>query len=354
MLTTLSALPLVAHDFEVKTNSGQALFFNITDSAKNEVALTYDGSIANTQRRYFAGSLELPAQVRHNGTVYQITAIGTKAFSGDTLLTSVELPLGLKEIGEFAFEGCTSLKRVIFPGNEVKIETGAFFRCEALSQVTLGSDWNNVNLKVFRWSKQLKTITIPAKMKHITGMPFLASLERINVDENNATFASVDGVLYNRDTTQLLSCPRAFSGELIVPDSTRSIRWQALAKSRRLTAITLPAGLQSLSFREFAQLDSLQTITMKADQPIPTAVGNGQPVFLLQVANQSVSLVVNKKALKNFTTALVSTPGNYTEIKANLPQGENEELAELPYNIDEQAALKASRVVGIKETKSKK
>ena len=47
-----------------------------------------------------------------------ITAIGTRAFSGCSKLKSVTLPAGLKEIGDQAFYGCSNLGDIYFKGSE--------------------------------------------------------------------------------------------------------------------------------------------------------------------------------------------------------------------------------------------
>ncbi len=47
-----------------------------------------------------------------------ITAVGTRAFSGCSKLKSVTLPAGLKEIGDQAFYGCSNLGDIYFKGSE--------------------------------------------------------------------------------------------------------------------------------------------------------------------------------------------------------------------------------------------
>ena len=91
---TLLCFPTIvnAHDFEISTKDGQRLYFNITDSVKRTVEVTYCGSITSRARNNYRGTLNLTPQVRYKNKVYSITAIGAKAFSGSTGLTSLELP----------------------------------------------------------------------------------------------------------------------------------------------------------------------------------------------------------------------------------------------------------------------
>ena len=155
-----------AHDFVVTLN-GQKVYFNIVSEKNRTVEITYNGSIADEKPTYYEGELAVPAKVRHNNTIYSVAGIGAKAFCGADRLTGIVLPEGLKAIGDFAFEGCTSLERIIFPGGSVKFGEGVFFKCDKIQDVSFGSDWKEVDLKMFRWSDSLVSITIPAKMEKI-------------------------------------------------------------------------------------------------------------------------------------------------------------------------------------------
>ena len=58
-------------------------------------------------------------------------------------------------------------------------------------------------------------MTIPDSVTNISGSAFIGcnKLERINVSENNDTYSSVDGILYNKEKTEML----------IVPEGNKSI-----------------------------------------------------------------------------------------------------------------------------------
>lgn len=154
---------LYAHDFTVTGKNGEKFFFNIVDAKKQHVEVTYQGNISAPQPSLYTGEISVPARVKHNNTIYRVVGIGKKAFSNAASLKGIVLPSGLSSIGDFAFEGCSGLEKIVFPGNSVRFGEGVFFRCTAIGQVTLGSDWTQVNLKMFRWSDRLTSIVIPGK-----------------------------------------------------------------------------------------------------------------------------------------------------------------------------------------------
>lgn len=64
---------------------------------------------------------------------YPVISIKDSAFSGNTKLTSVSLPLKLEKIGWFAFSGCTSLKSITVPPSVAEIGYDAFAYCTKLT-----------------------------------------------------------------------------------------------------------------------------------------------------------------------------------------------------------------------------
>lgn len=342
-------ISLWAHDFVATGKNGQKLYFKITDARRQYVEVTYQGSITSVQPSVYSGEVTIPAKVKHSNKVYQVTGISRKAFSNARELTGIILPSGLSSIGDFAFEGCTKLQKVVFPGNVVRFGEGVFFRCPSISQVTLGSDWTSVNLKMFRWSNQLASITIPAKLVSLQNLKSLKGLKTVEVDVNNPNFASVDGLLYNKNKTILLGCPRAFDGAVKVAEGTTTIYWGALADCLNITSVDLPASLKSLSFREFARLEQLTTIVMRGEKPLMTAKLGTKEVFLLKVVNpQQVELQVPKSAQKEYKNTLCSEEGEYTEIPGNIPEGVSPEHAVIPLQV------KAGELLTKKQVKGKK
>lgn len=326
-----------AHDFAVEIN-GQQVYFDVKDELKKTAVVTYNGSIAQELPTDYAGQLEIPATVKYEGKAYTIVGIGPKAFSGAEKLTGVVMPMGLAAIGDFAFEGCTALEKILFPGNQVKFGQGVFFRCDKIQHVSLGSDWKNVDLKMFRWSDSLTTIAIPAKIERIQNLKSLKQLESVNVDVNNAKFTTVDGVLYNKSREVMYGCPRAYKGHLKVAEGTRTITAGALIDCKDVTRVDLPATLVTMSFRELNRMEGLGEVILRGEKPIMTAKKNGKEMFLLQVANRNVKIVVPKNVKAAYREVLVQQAGEYQEIDGDTPYVVNDD--ELPV---------ARNVVGVKK-----
>lgn len=330
LMVLVSSTISFAHDFSVRLADGQQLYFNITDAEKNLVELTYPAKINNTKPIY-TGKLTIPATVQWNNKVYKVTAVGKKAFVNDTNLTDVVMPSGLTKIDDFAFEGCTSLRSIIFPGNKVTFGSGTFFRCSSVENVTFGGDWTTFDMKVFRWSKNLNYINLPAKMEKIINLKSLKCLKGITVDVNNRTFSAIDGVLYDKAATTLLCCPRDYGRYLVVPTGVIEVRWGAISDCQNIQTVVLPTTLLYLSYREFANMQGLKQIVMKNPTPIITAQKGNARYFLLMIPDNAVNIYVAKNARKAYVKKLAPESGNYSEIEENLPLAMDKKRAVVPF-----------------------
>lgn len=307
----LAGMGVYAHDFSVTLN-GQRIFFDITNSIKKIAMVTYQGSIADKPASDVTGIVEIPSKIRHNNVVYEVTAIGSKAFANAKHLKGVIIPSGIESIGDFAFEGCDSLNSIVFPGNVVSMGQGVFFKCPMIEHVTIGSDWKSIDLAMFRWSDKLASINIPAKIEKIQGLKKLIGLKSVTVDANNSKFSSHDNMLYSKDGTILYACPRAYSGKVVVKEGTTRIHPGALIDCVGITALDFPTTLNEVSFQETARMKKLEHILMRAEAPIHTAYKNGIGKFLFQLAVEDVTIIVPSKAKKGYQTAMATEAGEYT------------------------------------------
>lgn len=308
-----------AHDFSV-TLDGQRLFFDITNKTKKTAIVTYQGSIADKLEPELTGTVEIPAKVRHNDVVYEITAIGQKAFANAKHLKGVVIPSGIVSIGDFAFEGCDSLCSVVFPGNVVSLGQGIFFRCPMIENVTIGSDWVSANLALFRWSDKLTTINIPAKIEKIQGLKKLTGLKSVTVDPNNGKFSSHNNMLYSKDGSILYACPRAYGGKVSVKEGTSKIHSDALIDCENITALDFPVTLKEVSFRETSRMKNLEYILLRAETPVITAYRGGTGKFLFQTVAKNVQILVLSKAKSSYLAAMATEAGEYaTKVSDGIP-----------------------------------
>ena len=128
MLVTLALLlcsfSASAHAFEA-----DGIYYNITDSEKLTVEVTYQGSSYSEYSNEYTGSVVIPETVTYDSKTYSVTSIGSDAFRYCRSLTSVTIGDGVTSIGIRAFENCRNLTLVTIPNSVTSIGDHAFYYC---------------------------------------------------------------------------------------------------------------------------------------------------------------------------------------------------------------------------------
>lgn len=116
-----------------------------------------------TEYKGNGGSVTVPSKIGSS----VVTAIGRGAFSGNTSLISVSLPVGVKKIGQEAFADCTALTCVSLPSTLESVGAGAFYGCSSLGSVNIPSGVTSLGDDAFYGCSSLKTVTIPDSVTSI-------------------------------------------------------------------------------------------------------------------------------------------------------------------------------------------
>ena len=111
---------------------------------------------------------------------------------------------------------------------------------------------------------ELSSITIPASVSFIQANDFdiCTQLTRIIVNENNKTYSSQDGVLFNKDKSELIYCPVGKIGAYTIPANVNKIRSSAFSGCAGLTCISIPDSVTYIGFAAFSGCTGLMNITI--------------------------------------------------------------------------------------------
>ena len=139
-----------------------------------------------------------------------------------TSLTSIEIPTSVTDIAFRAFSGCTGLTSIEIPNSVTYIGSDAFAGCSSLESIKLPPSMTHL-YNIFSGCSSLKTIEIPASLYSFTLNAFdsCGNLMAINVSEDNPYYSSIDGVLYNKAQTNMIVIPRGLT-EITIPPSVGS------------------------------------------------------------------------------------------------------------------------------------
>lgn len=237
-----------------------------------------------------------------------VTSIGSEAFSGtallanqtgvkyadtwvigyDTDITSAEIRDGTRGIADYAFMACTNLTSITIPDSVTSISDSAFWDCASLSSVTIGNGVTSIRDNAFRNCKSLSSITIPDNVMYIGANAFYnctslesvtigngvisigdfaffncPSLVNIYVSENNNNYSDINGVLFNKNKSELLAYPTGkIDNEYSIPNGVTSIRDYAFMACKSLSSIIIPDSVTSIGDDAFMACINLESITI--------------------------------------------------------------------------------------------
>ena len=194
-----------------------------------------------------------------------VTSIGNYAFSDCTSLTSVTIPNSVTSIGERAFDGCSRLTSVTIPNSVTSIGVSAFSSCTNLTSVSIPDSVMSIGNGAFNSCWGLTSVTIPDSVTSIGWSTFghCTSLTSIEVSGNNKNYSSLDGVLFNKDKSELITYPAGKTdSEYVIPNSVTSIGRYAFSTCKSLISVTIPNSVTSIGDYAFYSCWGLTSVTI--------------------------------------------------------------------------------------------
>ncbi len=196
-----------------------------------------------------------------------VTGIGNESFRNTRNLVSATFPKSLTRIGDEAFASCLNLPMVTLPAGVTSIGDYAFSYCGNLALATLPAGLQVIGRGAFDQCKKLSSVVIPAGVISIGDGAFAgcSSLPTITVADGNTKYVAVDGVLLNKEKTQLVQYPAGRAAtSYVIPKEVTSIEAGAFEAAEKLTAITIPVGIVSIGRMAFESCFALTTISIPA------------------------------------------------------------------------------------------
>ena len=271
---------------------------------------------ANSQvlgESYTSGDFEYT--IRYDGAV-EITK-----YTGN--IAELEIPGELDcytvaEIGNDAFKYCTSLVSVTIPDSVESIGSYAFYECENLARVTIGNGVTLIDYGAFNYCTSLSSITIPYNVISISSGAFFGckGLTSINVDDNNQNYCNIDGVLFNKDATELVLYPSRKTDEsYTIPDSVTEIGSKAFSGCENLATVIIPNGVTDIGYETFSDCSNLTGITIPKGV---TEIGYGVFQYctrLTSVTLPSIATYIGREAFYGCTSLTsIAIPDNADSI----------------------------------------
>ena len=226
-----------------------------------------DGTAEITDYTGSATELDIPSEI--NG--YQVTSIGDYAFDNCTFLTNITIPNSITGIGDGAFRSCATLANITIPNSVTNIGTHAFYRCISLTDITVETENERyADLEGVLYNKEQTELIYYPLGKKATSYSIPNGVTNIGISAFSSC-TSLISITIPDSVTGIDS--NAFSGctsltKIVIPDSVTSIGYGAFFDCASLTNVTISNGVTSIGSSAFSGCTSLANIT------IPNSVTN--------------------------------------------------------------------------------
>lgn len=252
-------------DLPKKLTTIEAYTFSGCSSLESIVipeGVTAIGTWLEYEKTYYSSSFSGCKSLKEIIIPDSVTAIGDSAFYGCTSLSKLKLSNNLRIIQERTFSGCTSLKEIVIPDSVTEIrgmcyssgydgdyDGGAFSDCTSLAEIDIPDSVTSIGGSAFSNCTSLESITIGSGVESL-GDEWIAScrrLENITVSPENKTYSSVDGVLFNKDKSELSAYPIGNRrSSYTIPDGVEKIGKKAFYGCRYIESLTIPVSVAEI------------------------------------------------------------------------------------------------------------
>lgn len=267
-------------------NQNNLISFDVADD--NTVYCDVDGVLFDKAKRTL---IQYPAKKTQESYTIpdSVAVINNHAFYNCTALTTIAIPDGVTTIGGYAFRYCNNLTTAILPDSVTKIGTGVFYDT---SYFMRSLNWDNgvlyngkhlIDVKsstsgsyriregtltiaddAFDGCSSINSVTLPASILSVegAGLGGCSALAAIYVEEGNAFYCDVGGVLYNKEKTTLIMCPVGkLANTVLIPDTVTTIESGAFSWNDNLTEMTIPDSVTTIGEWAFYYCRNLATVT---------------------------------------------------------------------------------------------
>ncbi|MBL7967057.1 MAG: leucine-rich repeat protein [Prolixibacteraceae bacterium] len=161
-------------------------------------------------------------------------------------------------------DGPVTYNNWVYPANTIPDDAFTRAPCRhddvLLKKIILPETTTSIGNLAFGYCKYLTTVNISSKVTHIGDRAFGSCNAFINVEANNPNYSSIDGVLFNKEQSEIIVCPKSKTGNYTIPSSVTNIIRFAFMECTNLTSVIIPSSVTTIGKMAFQDCNGLTSI----------------------------------------------------------------------------------------------
>ncbi len=185
------------------------------DAEYTDIFTVEEGALScvDDNTELLSGAWTIPTSVGGS----DVTSIAVSAFSYADSLTALVIPESIVSIGDYALNSCTALESLSLPASLTTLGRDVFLRC--------------------------------------------ANLSTILVSPSNPNYSAEDGILYNKDKTELIAYPSA-SGAISIRSGVTKVASSAFYECSEVTSLVIPDSVTWIDQSCFYGCDGITSVVI--------------------------------------------------------------------------------------------
>ena len=234
--------------------------FGVSSNGSKITNLTIGNSVTTIGNHAFGSACEsLTSLVIPDSVV----TIGDGAFNNGSKITNLTIGNSVTTIGNGAFNNCKGLRSIKIPNSVITIGDRAFNDCSGLRSIEIPNSVTTIGKEAFKYCRGLRYVTIGSGVTKIGEDTFFCcdNLAYIDVNIDNLKYSSDEGVLFNKDKSELIHYPvKSERPEYIVPNSVITIGSNAFRGIVNFYSIEIPDSVKFIKDGAFDICRSLKDV----------------------------------------------------------------------------------------------
>ena len=286
--TALSVASAFAQDCDYSGTTGP-LNWCLKDST-----LTISGEGEMPDYDPFGGKLQISyISAMQDCNPANIIEEGPPWFYYSQFIKTIVIESGVANIGLYAFYTCWHAISISIPNSVIRIGEYALCECKSFSSVTIPNSVTSIGNTTFY---------------------YCSSLTSINVESENDTYASENGVLFDKNKNTLICCPEGKVGAYATPNSVTSIGKGAFFRCKNLTSINISNSVINIGADAFSDCKNMILITLpNSVTSIGASAFSGCPLTSMIIPNKVTS--IEHGTFNYCSIASIIIPQGITSIK---------------------------------------